>query len=394
MKEIYLDYASTTPTDPEVIKEVNRVMKEVYGNPSSMHSIGRRADALLEDCRKRVAEILDTKAQEIYFTGSGTESDNLAILGVARANKRYGNKILISATEHKAVTDSANQLKLEGFVIEEISVDEKGLINLKELEEKIDDKTILVSVIYGNNEIGTINPIKEISKIIKNKRQGGLRPYFHTDACQAVGFLEIRPQELGVDLLSFNGSKIYGPKGVGCLYKKDGIPIEPIIHGGGQEKNLRSGTENLAFISGLTLALEIAEEKKDEEVKRLTELRDWFISSLKKEINATLGDVAINGDLVNRLPNNIHVSFNRTEGESLLLMLDSHGICASTGSACSANDLHPSHVLVNIGLPLELVHGSLRFSLGRYTTKEELEKVLEVLPDVVKRIREICPTKI
>ena len=389
MKEIYLDYAATTPTNPKVIEEVNKVMSEVYGNPSSMHFVGRKADLLLEDSRKRISKILETKPEEIYFTGSGTESDNLAILGIARANKRYGNKILISATEHKAVTDSANQLKLEGFVVEEISVDEKGKIDLKELEEKIDDETILVSVIYGNNEIGTINPIKYISEIIKKKREGGLRPYFHTDACQAVGFLEIRPQELGVDLLTFNGSKIYGPKGVGCLYIKEGTPIESIIHGGGQEKNLRSGTENLAFISGLTLALEQAVRNQESEFSRLTELRDWFIEELQK-----MKDVKINGDLENRLPNNIHVSFKRTEGESLLLMLDSHGICASTGSACSANDLHPSHVLVNIGLPLELVHGSLRFSLGRYTTKEELEKVLEVLPEVVEKIRAICPTKI
>jgi cysteine desulfurase len=389
MKKIYLDYAATTPIDPDVIKEVYSVMRKVYGNPSSMHSLGRKADSILKDSRKRVAKVLDCKENEIYFTGSGTESDNLAILGIARANRRYGNKILISATEHKAVTDSANQLKMEGFVVEEISVNKQGVINLKELEEKVDDKTILVSVIYGNNEIGTINPIQKISKIIKKKREGGLRPYFHTDACQAVGFLEIRPQELGVDLLTFNGSKIYGPKGVGCLYVKEGTPIEPIIHGGGQEKNLRSGTENLAFISGLVLALETAVRIQKSEVRRLENLRNFFLKEVQK-----LDGVKINGHLKNRLPNNIHISFKRTEGESLLLMLDSHGICASTGSACSANDLHPSHVLVNIGLPLELVHGSLRFSLGRYTTKEDLKFVLKVLPEVVEKIRSICPSVI
>lgn len=389
MKEIYLDYAATTPIDPKVIDEVQRVMKEFYGNPSSMHFLGRKADSLLKDSRKRISKILETKPEEIYFTGSGTESDNLALLGVARANKKYGNKIIISSLEHKAITDSANQLKKEGFEIVEISSNKQGLINLKELEKEIDDKTILVSVIYGNNEIGTINPIEKISKIIKRKRAGNRLPYFHTDACQTVGYLEIRPEKLGVDLLTFNGAKIYGPKGVGALYVKEGTVIEAIIHGGGQEKNLRSGTENSAFISGLTLALEIAEKKKKSEVNRLEKLRNYFISEVQK-----LESVKINGHLKNRLPNNIHISFKRTEGESLLLMLDSYGICASTGSACSANDLHPSHVLVNIGLPLELVHGSLRFSLGRYTTKKDLQYVLKVLPKVVKRIREICPTKI
>lgn len=389
MKEIYLDYAATTPTDTQVIDKVQRVMKEIYGNPSSMHFLGRKADSLLKDSRKRVAKILDTKPKEIYFTGSGTESDNLAILGIARANKKYGNKIIISSLEHKAVTDSANQLKKEGFEVVEISSNKQGVINLKELENAIDDKTILISIIYGNNEIGTINPIQKISKIIKNKRIGGRLPYFHTDACQAVGYLEICPKKLGVDLLTFNGAKIYGPKGVGALYVKEGVVIEPIVHGGGQEKNLRSGTENLAFISGLTLALEIAEKKKKSEVNRLEKLRDYFISEVQK-----LEGVKINGHPKKRLPNNIHISFKRTEGESLLLMLDSYGICASTGSACSANDLHPSHVLVNIGLPLELVHGSLRFSLGRYTTKKDLQYVLKVLPKVVKKIREICPSRI
>lgn len=389
MKEIYLDYAATTPTDTKVIDEIANVMKSVYGNPSSMHLVGRKANSLLKVSRKRVSKILETKLEEIYFTGSGTESDNLAVLGVARANKKYGNKIIISNMEHKAVIDSANHLKKEGFDVVEISSNKQGVINLKELENQIDDKTILVSVIYGNNEIGTINPIKKISKIIKTKRKEKRLPYFHTDACQAVGFLEIRPQQLGVDLLTFNGSKIYGPKGVGCLYVKEGTVIEPIVHGGGQEKNLRSGTENLAFISGLALALEIVEKKKKTEVKRLEKLRDWFIEELQK-----MDKVKINGHLKDRLPNNIHISFKRTEGESLLLMLDSYGICASTGSACSANDLHPSHVLVNIGLPLELVHGSLRFSLGRYTTKKELQYVLKVLPKVVERIRQICPTNI
>jgi len=389
MKEIYLDYAATTPTDPEVVKEVSRVMSEVYGNPSSMHSVGRKADFLIKSARQRVANVLNVKESEIYFTGSGTESDNLAILGVARANKKYGNKILISSIEHKAVTEATNKLKEEGFVVEEISVNKQGVINLKELEEKIDDKTILVSIIYGNNEIGTIQNISKISKIIKKKRTSGRLPYFHTDACQAVGYLEIRPEVLGVDLLTFNGAKIYGPKGVGCLYVKEGTVIEPIIHGGGQEKNIRSGTENLAFISGLALALEQAVKSEKGEGKRLTKLRDYFIKEVSK-----MDGVKINGHLTQRLPNNIHISFKRTEGESLLLMLDSYGICASTGSACSANDLHPSHVLVNLGLPLELVHGSLRFSLGRYTTKEELKCVLKILPEVVGKIRAICPSKL
>jgi cysteine desulfurase len=386
MKEIYLDYAATTPTDMEVVKEVTNILNEVYGNPSSMHFVGRKAKNYLDNARIRVAKVLAVKENEIYFTGSGTESDNLAIFGIARANKKYGNKIVISSIEHKAVSDSVQKLKDE---IIEISVNKDGFVNLKELESQIDSKTILISIIYGNNEIGTIQNISKISQIIKKKRENNRLPYFHSDACQAVGYLEIRPEVLGVDLLTFNGAKIYGPKGVGCLYVKEGTVIEPIIHGGGQEKNLRSGTENIAFISGLALALEIAEKKKKKEVERLCKLRDWFIGELSK-----MNKVKINGSLKNRLPNNIHASFLRTEGESLLLMLDSYGICASTGSACSANDLHPSHVLVNLGLPLELVHGSLRFSLGRYTTKDELKYVLKVLPTVVEKIRKICPSKI
>jgi cysteine desulfurase len=389
MKEVYLDYAATTPIDPDVIKEVTKYMSEVYGNPSSMHEVGRKAKKYLDNARGRVAKILETKESEIYFTGSGTESDNLAILGIARVNKKYGNKILISSIEHKAVLDSAYKLKEEGFVIEEISVNKEGFVNLKDLENKIDEQTILVSIIYGNNEIGTIQNLQKISKIIKKKRGDNRLPYFHTDACQAVGYLEIRPEKLGVDLLTFNGAKIYGPKGVGCLYVKEGTVIEPIIHGGGQEKNLRSGTENLAYIMGLVLALEKVEKNKIKEFKKLEKLRDYFI----KEVMKSKG-IKVNGSLKDRLPNNIHISFKRTEGESLLLMLDSYGISASTGSACSANDLHPSHVLVNLGLPLELVHGSLRFSLGRYTTKEELKYVLKVLPRVVEKIRAICPTKI
>jgi cysteine desulfurase len=389
MKQVYLDYAATTPIDPDVIKEVSKYMNEIYGNPSSMHSVGRKAKHHLDNARKRVAKILETKESEIYFTGSGTESDNLAVLGIARTNKKYGNKILISSIEHKAVLDSAEKLKAEGFIVGEISVNKEGLINLKELENKIDDQTILVSIIYANNEIGTIQNLQKISKIIKKKRGNNRLPYFHTDACQAVGFCEIRPEKLGVDLLTFNGAKIYGPKGVGCLYIKEGTVIEPIVHGGGQEKNLRSGTENLAYIMGFVKALDIAIKKEKLEIKRLTLLRDFFIKEVLK-----MKDVKVNGSLKSRLPNNVHISFKRTEGESLLLMLDSYGICASTGSACSANDLHPSHVLVNIGLPLELVHGSLRFSLGRYTTKEELKYVLKVLPEVVEKIRKICPSKI
>ncbi len=388
-KEIYLDYAATTPTDPKVLGVVFKILEDVYGNPSSMHDVGRKAKHYLDDARNRVAKILEVKPSEIIFTGSGTESDNLAIIGVARANKKYGNKILISSIEHKAVLDSAIKLKEEGFEVVEIPVNREGFVNLKKLEEEINDQTILVSIIYGNNEIGTIQDLQKISKIILRKRKRNRLPYFHTDACQAVGYLEIRPNKLGVDLLSFNGSKIYGPKGVGVLYVREGTVIEPIIHGGGQEKNLRSGTENVAYVQGLATALEIAVKSEKREARRLEKLRDYFVKEVLK-----IKDSQINGSLKSRLPNNIHISFKRTEGESLLLMLDSYGICASTGSACSSNDLHPSHVLVNLGLPLELVHGSLRFSLGRYTTKEELKYVLKVLPKVVQKIRKICPSKI
>lgn len=388
-KEIYLDYAATTPTDPKVLEVVFKILENVYGNPSSMHDVGRKAKHYLDEARSKVAKILEVKPSEIIFTGSGTESDNLAILCVARANKKYGNKVLISSIEHKAVLDSVMKLKEEGFEVVEIPVNREGFVNLKKLEEEINDQTILVSIIYGNNEIGTIQDLQKISKIIRRKRKRNRLPYFHTDACQAVGYLEIRPNKLGVDLLGFNGSKIYGPKGVGVLYVREGTVIEPIIHGGGQEKNLRSGTENVAYVQGLATALEIAVKSEKREARRLEKLRDYFVKEVLK-----IKDSKINGSLKSRLPNNIHISFKRTEGESLLLMLDSYGICVSTGSACSSNDLHPSHVLVNLGLPLELVHGSLRFSLGRYTTKEELKYVLKILPDVVNKIRKICPSKI
>ena len=385
MKKIYLDYAATTYIDPRVLQKMRLYLTTAYGNASSLYSLGREAKAAIEKAREEVAKILGASSDEIIFTGSGTESANLAIFGIAKAYRNKGNHIIVSKIEHKAVLESAKKLEKEGFRITYLNVDSRGIIKLNELKKALNRKTILVSIMYANNEIGAIQPIKEISKIIKKFRRENLLPAFHTDACQAAGALSLKVNELGVDLLTLNGSKIYGPKGVGCLHINRNYKIEPLIVGGSQESGLRAGTENQALIVGFAEALKLAEQLRKKESQRLRNLRNHFI----KKILKLIPHCQLNGHPQKRLPNNINLSFSGIEGESLVLKLDQYKISASTGSACTSHDLAPSHVLLAIGLPEDLAHGSLRLTLGRKTTQKDLDYVLKVLPKVVENLRKI-----
>lgn len=380
---IYLDNASTTPIDPKVLDAMLPYLKENYGNPSSLHYEGRIARNAILKSREKISSILGSEKEEIIFTSGGTESDNLAILGIARANKNKGKHIIVSSIEHKAVLNSCKKLENEGFEITYLDVDKKGIVSLKHLKESLRPDTILISIMYANNEIGTIQPIKKISKIIKENKIS--KPIFHTDACQAVGYLNINVKELGVDALTLSSSKIYGPKGIGCLYLSKDIKIEPILFGGGQENGLRSGTENVASIVGFAEAFVISEKKRILENEKVTKLRDYFLSEIKKKIK----NISLNGDIKNRLPNNINISIKGVEGESLVLLLDEGGVACSSGSACSSKDLNPSHVLIKIGVSLELAHCSIRFTLGRYTQKKDIDYTVKVLSESVKKIREI-----
>jgi len=403
MQRIYLDYASTTPVDAKVQKVMQRVSEKIYGNPGSLHTAGREAKTALFGARKTVAQILNCRPEEIIFTGSGTESDNLAILGIARACKDFGKHVITSSIEHHAVLYTFEQLRKEGFKVDFVKVDKDGILNLDEFKKLIGDETILVSVMYANNEIGTIQPIKEIGEIVKNIRADRQARaiktpiYFHTDACQAAGYLDLDVQKLGVDLLTLNGSKIYGPKGVGVLFVKAGTKIEPVIFGGGQENGLRSGTENVAGIVGLAEALKISNQKKVAESKREIKLRDYFIKQILKNIPRTVlngSDPSTGSGQENRLPNNVNVSVLDIEGEAMLLWLDKHGIYVSTGSACDSKSLEPSHVILALGRPYEYANGNLRFTLGRQTTKKDLDYVLKVLPKIVQDLRKISPVNV
>ncbi|MBN1646271.1 IscS subfamily cysteine desulfurase [Candidatus Woesearchaeota archaeon] len=384
-REIYLDNSATTQVDPRVKKAMDKYLIKEYGNPGSFNTVGLRAKNALESARHKIAEMLNAHKREIVFTGGGTESINLAIKGVARCNKSKGKHIIISKTEHHAVTETCNYLeRYEEFEITRLNVDKYGRVLPETLEKAIRKDTILVSIMYANNEIGTINGIKSLVKVAH--KHGVL---FHTDACQAAGFLDINVKNLGVDLMTLNSSKIYGPKGVGLLYIKRATPIHPIIHGGGQEWKMRSGTENVSGIVGFAKALEICQEEQEQETKRLTELRDYLIRELLK-----IPKTVLNGHPTERLPNNINISFIDIEGEAILLYMNDQGICASSGSACTSTTLDPSHVITALGVPYEVAHGSVRFSLGRFTTKEGLDKLISILPGIVQRLRKISPINI
>jgi cysteine desulfurase len=382
MKNIYFDNAATTKLDDEVLKEMLPYLKDNYGNPSSIYKLGREARKAIEDSREKIAKVLNCKANEIYFTAGGSESDNTAIKGIAKANKKRGNHIITSKIEHPAVLETCKQLEKEGFEITYISVDEKGIVDLEELKKSIKPTTILITIMFANNEIGTIQPIEEIGKIAK-----GNNIYFHTDSVQAVGSIKIDVQKLNIDSLSLSGHKFYGPKGVGALYVKTGVPFEKIISGGHQERNKRAGTENVAGIVGIGKAIELAYENLDEYNKKIKELRDYYV----KQVEEKIPYIKINGDMEKRLPGNSNISFRFIEGEGLLLNLDLKGICASSGSACTSGSLDPSHVLLAIGLPHEIAHGSLRVSIGKYNTKEEIDYLIENLMEIVTRLREMSP---
>jgi cysteine desulfurase len=384
--EIYLDHAATTYVIPEVKKEMDRYFSEEFGNPGSFNTIGLKAKKALENARSRVASVLKAEPEEIIFTGSGTESVNLAIKGVASALRKRGSHIITSKIEHHAVLDTCEYLeKEEGFRVTYLDVDKFGLVNPGDVEKAITKNTILATIMHANNEIGTVQPVAEIGKIAR--KHGVL---FHTDACQAAGFLDINVRSLNVDLMSLNGSKIYGPKGVGALYVRKGTPIKPIIHGGGQEFGLRSGTENVPNIVGFAKALELAQKSRERESARLEKLRDRLIKGILDNVPKSF----LNGHPERRLPNNVNVSILDVEGEALLLHLNRHGIYASTGSACTSKTLDPSHVILATGLPYEAAHGSIRFSLGKRTTEKDIDKVIEVLPGIVEKLRRISPVKL
>ena len=380
---IYLDNAATTPVRKEVLEEMTPYFSKKYGNASSLHSLGREANKALQEARTRVADVINAMSEEIYFTSGGSEADNLAIKGIAFANKDKGNHIIVSSIEHDAVLNTCKFLAGNGFEVTYLPVDKYGFVNCEGIERAVTKKTILISVMHANNEIGTIEPIANIGSLAQEK---GV--YFHTDAVQSFGKIPIDVEKMGIDLLSASSHKVYGPKGVGALYVKKGIEIQPLIHGGGHENGLRSGTENVAGIAGFGKAAELAENERAIEAGREIKLRDKLIKGALKIKNSYL-----NGHPTIRLPNNANFSFKFIEGEGLILDLDSYGIAASTGSACSSKTLEPSHVLLAIGLKHEEAHGSLRLTLGRETTDKDINYVLKTLPKSVERLRKISPYK-
>ncbi len=382
MKRVYLDYAATTPTHPDVVKAMLPYFTEMFGNPSSIYSYGQEAKGAIEEARSKVAGFIGARDEEIVFTGGGTEADNFAIKGIAFANESKGNHIIASSVEHHAVLETCKFLARRGFSVTYLPVDRYGLVNPQDVKNAISKKTILVSVMHANNEMGTIEPIAEIGKIAK---ESGI--YFHTDAVQTVGHIPVDVNSLGVDLLATSAHKIYGPKGVGALYIREGTKIIPFMHGGEQERGRRASTENVAGIVGFGKAVELASQEIGEESERLSQLRDQLINGLQERID----HIHLNGHPKIRLPNNVNISIDYVEGESMCLNLDLEGICASTGSACSSSSLEPSHVLLAMGLPPEHAHGSLRFSLGKWTTEEEINRVLEVLPRIVAKLRAMSP---
>lgn len=382
MKNVYMDYSATTYVKPEVLEEMLPYFTQKFGNPSSFYGISRETKRAIDKARGQIAEALNCDADEVYFTGGGSEADNWAIKGIASAHKKKGNHIITTKIEHHAVLHTCQYLEKNGFDVTYLDVDSEGFINLDDLRNAITDKTILVSIMFANNEIGTIQPIKEIGEICRENKV-----LFHTDAVQAVGNIPVDVKEMNIDMLSLAGHKIYGPKGIGVLYIKKGIKIDNLIHGGAQEKNRRAGTENIASIVGLGKAIELSQASLEEHMKKLTLLRDRLIDGLLKipytELNGPRGD--------KRLPGNVNVRFRFIEGESILLSLDFQGVCASSGSACTSGSLDPSHVLLAIGLPHELAHGSLRLTMGEGSTEEDVDYVLEVTPPIIERLRNMSP---
>ncbi|MBR6300970.1 MAG: cysteine desulfurase NifS [Clostridia bacterium] len=381
LDRIYMDNAATTAVSPVVLEKMLPFFTELYGNASSIHGTGRDARKALEDARRRVAAVLNCKPNELYFTSGGSESDNWAIKGIAFANRKRGNHIITSSIEHHAVLHTCQWLEKQGFSVTYLPVDEFGRVSAKDVEAAITDQTILISIMAANNEIGTLQPIKEIGRIAKQHKV-----YFHTDAVQAVGAIPIDVQEIGCDMLSLSAHKFHGPKGVGALYIRQGTRIDQFMHGGAQERGKRATTENIPGIIGLATAIELATENLEEKSARICSMRDQLIDNLTK-----LPYVRLNGHRTERLPNNVNISVRFVEGEALLLRLDLAGIAASSGSACTSGSLDPSHVLLAIGLPHEIAHGSLRLSLSDTTKQEDIDYVLSVLPGIIDDLRAMSP---
>ncbi len=379
---IYLDNAATTALKPEVLEAMTPFFTDIYSNPSSVYSFAGKAKKPMEDVREQLASYLGAKSSEIYFTGGGSESDNWAIKVAAEVNKKKGNHIITSKIEHHAVLHTCEWLEKNGCEVTYLDVDEDGLISLEELEKAIRPETILISIMFANNEIGTIEPIKEIGEIAK--KHGIL---FHTDAVQAFGHVPIDVEEMNIDLLSASGHKFHGPKGIGFLYMRNSAKLGPFIHGGAQERSRRAGTHNVPGIIGMGKAAELAIQNMDENIRKQSEIRDHMIERLEKEIPY----VKVNGHREKRLPNNVNVCFRFVEGESLLIMLDQKGICASSGSACTSGSLDPSHVLLAIGLPHEIAHGSTRLTLSEDITMEQADYVVDSLKVIVERMRSLSP---
>lgn len=381
-KPIYLDNSATTPLDEHVLQDMMPFLTSEYGNPSSIYSLGQSAKAAVEKARSQVANALNAEPAEIFFTGCGTEADNWAIKGAAFANRKKGTHIISSQIEHHAVLHTLEYLEKQGFEITYLPVDADGKISLDVLEKSIREDTILITIMTANNEVGTIEPVKEIGELAR--RHGVL---FHTDAVQAIGSIPIDVKDMNIDLLSLSAHKFNGPKGVGALYVRKGVRIDTFLHGGAQERSRRAGTENTAGVVGLGSAIEQATANLREKAERISALRDYLIDEVLRRIPYT----KLNGHRTDRLPGNANFSFQFIEGESLLLHLDLKGICASSGSACTSGSLDPSHVLLALGLPHEIAHGSLRLSIGKQNTKEEIDYVLEVLPQIVDRLRQMSP---
>jgi len=376
----YFDHAATTAVKEEVLREMLPYFRLEYGNPSSIYSLGRKNKKVIEEAREKVAKVLGASSKEITFTSCGTESDNLAIKGIAYANKNKGNHIITTKIEHPAVLNTCKALEKEGFEITFLGVNENGLISLDNLINTITDKTILISIMFANNEIGTIQDIEAIGNIAKEHNI-----YFHTDAVQAVGNVKIDVNKMNIDLLSLSAHKFYGPKGIGVLYTKTGVNLSKIQEGGHQERDKRAGTENVAGIVGVGKAIELAYKNIDEYNEKLTSLRDYYI----KQVEEKISDVKLNGHREKRLPGNANISFKYVEGEALLLNLDAKGICASSGSACTSGSLDPSHVLLAIGLEHDMAHGSLRVTFGEDNTNEDVDYLVECLVEIVERLRKM-----
>lgn len=382
MNKIYFDNAATTPVRKEVVDAMLPYFTENFGNPSSVYQIAQINKKAVDDARESIAKALGAQANEIFFTSGGSEADNWAIKGIAQMNKNKGNHIITSKIEHHAVLHTCEYLEKNGFEVTYLDVDENGMVHPEAVEAAIKESTILISIMYANNEIGTINPIKEIGAIAKAHKIP-----FHTDAVQAVGQLRIDVKDQNIDLLSLSGHKINGPKGMGVLYIRRGLKIENLIHGGAQERGRRAGTENVAGIVGLAKAMELTYTDFDAKIEKMTALRDKLIKGILENIPYT----KLNGHPTMRLANNSNIGVEYVEGESLLLLLDMNGIAGSSGSACTSGSLDPSHVLLSIGIPHERAHGSIRFTLGSQNTEEEVDKVIEVMPGIVQRMRDMSP---